>query len=266
MADNTQNRAWREYRLDDTATPQAIEAATYELFASIDRLAPGSTETTRRALALVPDLDARTRALELGCGCGAASLVLAESLPGKLRAVDLHPPFIARLRERAAALGLADRIDAHVADMREPGAEPHGIDLLWAEGSLYSIGFDEGLELCRRLLAPGGIMAVSEAVWLREHPSAPTLAFWAENYPQIRDRTTLLSAVRERGFVIHGDFVLPRADWDNFYAPLRERVAVFAARPDPAAQAAAASLALEIEMHERFGDEYGYVFIVAGVE
>jgi predicted O-methyltransferase YrrM len=236
----------------------------YELFANLDRLAPGSPDTTRQALAMVPDLHARTRALELGCGCGAASLILAPALPGKLVALDVHPPFIARLRERAAALGLADRIDARVADMCKPGVEPHGIDLLWAEGSLYSIGFDEGLELCRRLLAPAGVMAVSEVVWLREHPSARARAFWAENYPQIRDRTTLLSTVRERGFVIHGDFVLPRADWDSYYVPLRERVELFAARPDPGARAAAAELAQEIEIHERCGDEYGYVFVVAG--
>jgi SAM-dependent methyltransferase len=252
--------------LDDTPTPQAIEVATYELFENLDRLAPGSPDTTRRALAMVPDLDARTRALELGCGCGSASLILASALPGKLLAVDSHAPFIARLRERAAALGLANRIDARVADMREPGTEPHGVDLVWAEGSLYSIGFDEGLRLCRRLLAPTGVMAVSEVAWLREHPSARVRAFWAENYAQIRDRTKLLAAVREHGFVIHGEFVLPRTDWDGFYAPLRERVAPFAARPDPAARAAAASLAQEIEIHERFGDEYGYVFIVAGVD
>jgi SAM-dependent methyltransferase len=235
----------------------------HEFFENLDRLAPGSVDTTRRALAIVPNLAARPRALELGCGAGAASLVLAETLPGTLVAVDLHAPFIARLRERAAALGLAERIDARVADMRDSGFEPHTVDLVWAEGSLYTIGFDEGLELCRRLLAPGGVIAISELVWLREDPSAEVRAFWAENYPQMRDRPQLLAALRERGFVLHGELVLARADWDNYYNPLRERVALLTESPDPNARAAAAMIAREIEIHERFGDEYGYVFVVA---
>jgi cyclopropane fatty-acyl-phospholipid synthase-like methyltransferase len=236
-----------------------------ELFANLDRLAPGSAETTRRALAMVPDLDARLRALELGCGCGAASSILATSLPGTLVAVDLHEPFVARLQERAMALGLADRIDARVADMRDPSLEPHAFDLVWAEGSLYTIGFDEGLALCRRLLAPGGVMAISELVWLREQPSADARTFWTEHYPQMRDRTRLLAELRERGFAVHGELVLPRSDWDNYYDPLRERVALFADGPDPDLRADAAMVAREIQIHERFGDEYGYVFVVAGL-
>jgi SAM-dependent methyltransferase len=234
----------------------------HEFFANLDRLAPGSADTTRRALSMVPDLDARTRALELGCGCGSASLILAESRPGRLLAVDLHAPFVARLRERALALGLGDRIDARVADMRELGLDR--VDLVWAEGSLYTIGFDDGLELCLRLLAPGGVIAVSELAWLREHPSAPVHAFWAEHYPRMRHRAQLLADTRERGWVLHGEFVLPRGDWDNYYDPLRERVALFADDPDPEVRAAVAMLAREIEIHERFGDEYGYVFLVTG--
>jgi SAM-dependent methyltransferase len=270
MAHNTQNRAWREH-----VTPQDIEAALYEVFAKLDRLAPSSAATTQRALGLVPDLDTRTRALELGCGCGSASLILAESLPGKLLAVDLHAPFIARLCERAVTLGLADRIDARVADMRQLAIAPHSIDLVWAEGSLYTIGFDDGLDLCHRMLAPGGVLAVSELVWLRDQPSPQVRAFYAEHYPQMRDRTELRAALqaagtakggecpKPTGFEVHAEFVLPRSDWDAFYDPLRERIAGFANRPDPAARAAAAMLTNEIEIYERFGDEYGYVFFIA---
>lgn len=237
----------------------------HELFANLDRLAPGSADTTRRALALVPDLAARRRALELGCGCGAASLILAETLPGPLVAVDLHAPFIARLRERASMLGLAERIDARVADMRSPGLEPHSVDLVWAEGSLYSISFAEGLELCRGLLAPAGVIAASELVWLTQHPSEQARAFWAEDYPPMRHRDSLLADLRDRGWVVHGEFVLPRTDWDNYYEPLRERVALLANDPIPDTRATAAMFAREIEIHDRFGDEYSYVFVVAGV-
>lgn len=251
--------------MDDSPTPEEIEASLHELFAPLDRLGPGSPDTTRRALALVPDLSERSRAIELGCGCGAASVTLAAMLPGKLAAIDRHPPFIARLRERAEQLGLAARIDARVGDMREPGVELHSMDLVWAEGSLYAIGWDEGLELCRRLLAPGGVMGVSEAAWLRETPSAEVQAFWAEHYPQMRTHARLSTELREKGFVVHGEFVVPRSDWEAYYDGLRERVADFAERSDPAARAVAAIVANEIQIHERYADEFGLVFFVASV-
>ena len=245
-------------------TPDEIEAAVHELFAPLDRLAPGSADSTLRALSMVPNLDTRTRAIELGCGCGSASLTLAPLLPGKLVCVDIHEPFIARLRERAGELGLGDRIDARVADMREPGVDPRSCDLVWAEGSLYNIGFWEGLGLCRRLLAPGGVMAVSELVWLRERPNAEARAFWAEHYPKMLEHATIVADLRAHDLVVHSEFVLPRADWEGYYEPLRQRAAALSGRSDPGMRAALENLAREIDIFERHGDEVGYVFLVAG--
>lgn len=47
---------------------------------------------------------------------------------------------------------------------------------------------------------------------------------------------------------------------------LRERVALFGDDPDPDTRADVVAVAHEIELHERFGDEYGYVFVVAGTD
>ncbi len=234
----------------------------YELFAPLDRLAPGSADTTLRALSLVPEFDTRSRVIELGCGTGTTSVLLASVLPGTLVAVDRHAPFVARLRDLVAALGLDHRLDARVADMRDAGVEPGSMDLIWAEGSLYTIGWDKGLALCRRLLAPGGVLAVSELAWIDERPSERARAYWAEHYPQMRTRAELLSNMQAQ-FVVHGEFVQPQSDWTGFYERLRERAAEFGERSDAAAHEVVEIVEREIEIHERCGHEYGYVFVVA---
>ena len=89
----------------------------FELYEGTSRQGPGSAETTRRALGLLPGSMRVERVLDVGCGTGGSTIVLAESTGAHVTAVDIHPPFLATLRARAAELGLADRIRTVVADM-----------------------------------------------------------------------------------------------------------------------------------------------------
>ena len=72
--------------------PDRATALFYELFSGLPRQGPGTAEGTRRALRLVPDVGPRTRVLDVGCGTGAQTLVLADSSPSRIVAVDIHPP------------------------------------------------------------------------------------------------------------------------------------------------------------------------------
>ncbi|TDP33023.1 hypothetical protein [Nocardia ignorata] len=51
--------------------------------------------------------------------------------------------------------------------------------MFWAEGSVYTIGFDIALQAWRRLLTPDGVLVVTEIEW----STGTTLAFWANSYP-----------------------------------------------------------------------------------
>jgi hypothetical protein len=39
---------------------------------------------------------------------------------------------------------------------------PGSVDLLWSEGAIYLLGFEDGLRRFRPCLAPGGLAAVTE--------------------------------------------------------------------------------------------------------
>ena len=93
-------------------------ALFFELFSGLPRQGPGDAASTLRALALVPGVGPRTRVLDVGCGSGRHTRVLAQGSPARIVAVDNHPPFVEELNRQTQALGLADRIEARVGDMR----------------------------------------------------------------------------------------------------------------------------------------------------
>ena len=110
-------------------------ALLFELFEDTPRQGPGSLETTRRALRLLPAALRIERVLDLGCGTGGSTIVLAEDTGAHVTAVDIHPPFLETLRARAEERGLGDRITTVAADMAKAASLGGGFDLIWAEGS-----------------------------------------------------------------------------------------------------------------------------------
>ncbi len=50
-----------------------------------------------------------SRILDLGCGKGAVAIAMARALGCRVTGIDACAPFIEKARERASALGAADR-------------------------------------------------------------------------------------------------------------------------------------------------------------
>jgi len=236
----------------------------FELFENTPRQGPGSVETTRRALRLLPASLRVERVLDLGCGTGGSTIVLAEDTGAHVTAVDVHPPFLATLRARALERGLADRITTIAADMANATSLGAGFDLIWAEGSAYSIGFENALRLWRPLLRPGGCLVVTELVWFVAEPAERARAFFASEYPDMRDEETRIAQARSAGYEMLGSFRLPADDWHAYYAgleaPLRDAIA---RRGELGIYA---TTRLEQEIYEACGDDYGYLCLVMQVD
>ena len=98
--------------------PERAVTLIYELFSGLPRQGAGAEGSTQWAIELVPDNGSRTCVLDFGCGTGAQTVVLARISPPRVIAVDSHPPFIDPLNRKAYEPGLADRVKAHAADLR----------------------------------------------------------------------------------------------------------------------------------------------------
>ena len=236
-----------------------------ELHAGLPRLGPGNTESTARALSLCSHLPAEPKILDVGCGTGAQTLVLAANTIGHITATDLIPTFLVDLDNAIVRAGLEDRIKTLEADMTRLPFPEESFDLIWSEGAIYIMGFDNGVSTWRRLAKPGAYLVVSEVSWFESDTPEELTEYWIENYPAMRTVAENLEAARDLGWQTIANFHLPVEAWtEDYYGPLQKRIPEFRAAnaADPDALAVADLTELEISILDRFSDYYGYEFYI----
>jgi len=239
--------------------------AFFTLHHDLPREGPGSdamTETVARSLPPLPS----GAILDLGCGPGRQTLVLAQVLKHSVVAIDSHRPYLERLAMAADAVGLSTLIETRQQSFFNLADEPGGVALIWAEGSIYIPGFVDGLRLWRPLLVPGGIIVASDVTWLTPNPPEEARTFWEQEEGirllTIEEKSALAEA---EGFEVLGTHMLPKeAWWDDYYKPLADRSAGLRVGAGPALTRVLDANDREIDMWQRFGDSYGYVFHVLG--
>ncbi|MCX5644593.1 MAG: class I SAM-dependent methyltransferase [Phycisphaerae bacterium] len=247
----------------------------YEIFdASLPRLGPGDEASTIKALNMLRSTGPRhedeaaahtTRILDIGCGNGGPTITLARHTERAILAVDNHQPFLDELQRRAEAAGVSERIQVSLRDMRSLEKSEGPFDLIWSEGSLFVMGFREGLAACHSLLAPGGELAVSELCWLRSDPPADCRRFFATAYPALADIEASLAAIRACDYEVIGHFTLPEsAWWEHYYHPLEERLRSLRKRyaADAEKLSMVESIQMEIDLYRQYSAFYGYVFFL----
>ena len=237
----------------------------FEIHSDLPREAPGSDACTARALAMIPDLPDAPATLDIGCGPGAQTLVLARQTGGHVTAIDTHQPYLHELARRAERAGLSHRINPPNASMSALDFAAGQFDLIWSEGAIYIMGFQEGLEAWRRFLKPGGALAVTEVSWLADDPPDEPWRFWQAGYPAMKTVDENIALVEAAGYRSIGHFALPEsAWWDDYYTPIEHRLATLRRqyRDDAEALAVLDEEAQEIDLYRRFSAFYGYVFYI----
>lgn len=231
------------------------------------RQGPGGGEETVRAmdLARIPR-DQPLRIADIGCGTGASTLVLAECLKARITAVDLLPDFLEDLQARATAAGLADRVETLCCSMEALPFDDEEFDLLWSEGAIYIIGFQQGIRSWHRFLKPGGLLVVSEITWTTASRPAELQQHWDQEYPEIAVASSKLRVLEQAGYSPIGYFTLPQSCWiENYYGPLQDRFDAFLQRNGNCEEARRIVEAenREIELYRKFRNFYSYGVYIA---
>ena len=244
----------------------------FEMFhPSLPRHGPGSDRETERALSLLKPLispvDRRPlQVIDIGCGVGPQTLVLARRLPCAITAVDNHQPFLDEMMRRADQAGLAKKIKPVCKDMALLQAADGPFDLLWSEGALFAMGVIKGMSVCRDLLRPGGCLAVTDLCWWSADPPAPCREFFAACYPEMPGEDAILAAIREAGLAEISHFRLPDSAWtDNYFGPMEKRLKELEKRygSDSEKMKAIAEVRAESDIFRDYSAHYGYVFFLA---
>lgn len=247
--------------MTEVGTPPMFQPAWWQANGDLEQQGPGSDASTLRALDGIGPLPAEPRIADLGCGPGRQTVALAQATGATIVALDLMPPFLKKLRTRVAGSSVSGRVHIAQCDMARPPLAHASLDLLWCEGAIYNLGFEAGLAGWRKLLRPGGRVAVTEVSWLHE-PEAEASEFWASHYSDMSDVSGNCARAERAGFDVIDTFPLPLSDWDAYYEPIEARALPLrdAHRDDPAALEALAYHAREVGILDRSGGSYSYVF------
>ncbi len=111
---------------------------------------------------VVDKLRAGARVADVGCGHGASTVLMAQAFPAsRFVGFDYHEASVETARRRAAAAGVADRVEFEVASAQSlPG---RGYDLVAMFDCLHDMGDPVGAaQDVRRALAPDGTWMVVE--------------------------------------------------------------------------------------------------------
>ena len=236
-------------------------AALLELHAGLPRQGPGDAAFTRRMLQRLPPLPEKPRVADLGCGSGAAALVLAEQLKVPVTAVDLAASFLAELNGKAAERGVGQLIRTIEADMGALDWPAESLDLLWSEGAAYQLTFAGALKTWRPLLPVGGLAVISELTLFVDPLPGEVREFWAAGYPSAGSEAENARRAESAGYEVLGIERLPQsAWWENYYGPLERRIEELRPAASPVMLSIISETETEIDLFRRYGETYGYSF------
>ena len=156
---------------------------------------------TRRAYSILPRMT-RPDILDIGCGSGIPTLELARLSGGFIVGTDIDQTVLNRMNLYAKEADLSDSVSAVCASMTSLCFAGGSFDVVWSEGAIDNVGFQNGLIKWRDLLVPNGFMVVHDT---------------------LKDSDQKSDAVPGCGYLLLSRFELTPADWwREYFGPLQK--------------------------------------------
>jgi ubiquinone/menaquinone biosynthesis C-methylase UbiE len=198
---------------------------------------------TSRAFQMLPELD-NPLILDIGCGSGVPAMELARLSNGQIIGLDINQSLLNKLARKIEEAGLSDRVKTLNCSMFELDFPDESFDIIWAEGSISTIGFKRGLKEWRRFLKPNGFLVVHD---------------------EIKNITEKLEQIPSCGYDLLGHFTLSEDIWwIEYYGPLEKRINEIRIKyiDEPKALLELDKEQREIDMFKENPGRYGSVFFV----
>ncbi len=112
-----------------------------KVFQRLERWGPGSDTDSLKALSVLPITPQRI--IDIGCGKGFSTRLLAKHTQAEILAVDNEQSALDELNTCLTEQGLGDRVTLSCASMTELPFSAESFDCVWSEGSAYIMGVEQ---------------------------------------------------------------------------------------------------------------------------
>jgi len=118
-------------------------------------------EFTRTAFRVLPPIK-NPSILDIGCGYGAQTIELAKMCNGYITAIDIDVKALEALRRKTEELGFSNRISIIELSMLDLNSFKETYDIIWAEGSIFVVGFERGICDWKQLISKNGFLVIHD--------------------------------------------------------------------------------------------------------
>jgi len=236
----------------------------FEIHKDLSRESPGRDKYTKKAFEMIPPIK-NPKILDIGCGPGVSTVLLAKLSYGEVIGLDTHQPYLDELERRAKEAKLNQKVKTLNCSMMNMDFPPESFDIIWSEGSIYIIGFENGVSEWKQLLKPRGFLAIHEMLWLRDDPPSEIKNYWKKYYPGIKTIKQNLEIISNSDYKLFGHFPLPDdAWWEGYYQPLEKRINMLKKKyvNDVKAIETLKAEQKEIEIYKKYKKWYGSAFFI----
>jgi ubiquinone/menaquinone biosynthesis C-methylase UbiE len=171
-----------------------------------DHIRENLNKYTRKAFKLLPKYK-NPYILDVGCGTGVPTIELATISDGHIIGIDIDVTSLNLLRRKIKEMGLNNRVSVikkSILTMDFPG---ESFDIIWSEGSIFIIGFENGIKKWRRFLKPNGFLVIHD-----------------EN----KDKTKKLGLITKYGYTLIAQFeISENLWWQEYLTPLEQLIKEF---------------------------------------
>jgi len=164
-----------------------------------DHIRENLNKYTRKAFTLLPKYN-NPHILDIGCGTGVPTIELAKISNGQIIGIDINETSLNLLKRKIKELKLSNQVKVIKGSILNMDFPKESFDIIWAEGSVFVIGFENSIKRWYRFLKPDGFLVIHD-----------------EN----NDKNKKLGLIKKHGYSLVGQFEITDKLWLlEYYKPL----------------------------------------------
>jgi ubiquinone/menaquinone biosynthesis C-methylase UbiE len=171
-----------------------------------DHIRENLNKYTRKAFKILPKYK-NPHILDVGCGSGVPTIELAKISDGHVIGIDIDATSLNSLQRKIKEMGLNNRVSVIKDSILTMDFPEESFDIIWAEGSIFVIGFENSLKKWHRFLKPSRFLVIHD-----------------EN----KDKNKKLGLITKYGYALIAQFELTdNLWWLKYYTPLEKLIQGF---------------------------------------